>query len=226
MKLEHAVHPNEIRNMLNRAGFSEEHIKEGFDHIKKAYHDVHQDLVAQNGFLPPLSKVFHKERLDADHSVRVQKGLFSGRLRRKDFILGFLFFFGIGYVTLVAGAFAFALLAPGVYAAILDHASGSEGYVLIMAVPFVLAPITVMMLSLITRRLHNLELPGILSLLFLAFFIPPTTGNMFDFGHWALYTALAVLFVVLLAKKGDPKPNRHGALPESRGSFFKRIFNT
>lgn len=224
MKLEHAVHPHDIKSMLHRAGFSEEHIREGFESIKRSYREVHQDIVAHNGFLPPLSKVLHLDRYHDSAIGKIQHGLFSGRLRRKDFILGFLFFFGIGYVVLSLGSLLLSLSTPGFYKSMMKFISRDEEGIFIMAIPFVLAPVTVMMLSLITRRLHNLELPGVLSLLFLAFFIPPA-GNMFDIGYWALYVALAILFVVLMTKKGNPKANKHGPLPSSKGSFFRRIFN-
>lgn len=242
MKLEHSVQPSDIKKMLLRAGFTEEIVSAAFEHVKRLHSDVHQDLAAANGFLPPLHKnskdkktvdgirreASAKESLNGERADRTDsrshKGLFKGRLRRKDFILGFLFFFGIGYVTLAMSAALLSALAPAIWNSILETVSKDTSGLFLVLIPFILAPITVMMLSLIHRRLHNIDLPGKLSLLFLVLFVIPT-NDMMTYGFWALYIALGILFVVLLLKKGSTEPNQYGPFPESRGSFFRRIFN-
>lgn len=159
----------------------------------------------------------------ADNHFKVHKGLFQGRLRRKDFILGFLFFFAVGYVVLTLSAVLISLVSPDMWKAVLALIAQDTNGALLLTVPVILAPITVMMLSLITRRLHNLELPGTLSWLFLVLFIPIDVRIFY--GMWFVYIALGILFALLLWKKGHPGENAHGPFPESKGSFFKRIFN-
>ncbi len=248
-KLEQAVHPDDIKRMLLRAGFSEEHIHDALTHVRRMHKDAHQDLVAANDFMPALSKAAGGPagRLDESSSGPAQggqdsgaghpfahsighstlaehKGLFAGRLRRKDFVLGFLFFFGVGYVILAFSALILAHLTPALWQAMLDTiAADSQGY-LLMVVPVLLAPITVISLSLICRRLHNLGLPGGLSFIFLALFVP-SFGQIYPIGLFALDFALLALFIVLLTVKGGTEPNRYGPLPGSKGSFFKRILN-
>lgn len=244
-KLEQSVHPIEIKQMLLRAGFEENYIDTAFKHVRELYTDIHQDLVAVHNFLPPLSK--HKKDstgmktgAQRHHSLNVfgrdvsklantgdgpaYKGLFAGRLRRKDFVIGFLFFFGVGYVTLAFSALILSQVAPGLWKVILDTIASDTNNYLLMLVPVLLAPITVISLSLIARRLHNLELPGGLAFFFLLWFIP-SFEQVNRFGFFVLEIALLALFVVLVTIKGNPAPNRYGPLPGSRGSFFKRIFN-
>lgn len=245
IKLEQSVHPRDIKQMLLRAGFSAEHIDIAFEHVRKIHDDIHQDLVAINNFLPPLSK--HRKDYEGSkvgtqrhHSLNifgrdmtkisntgdgpVHKGLFAGRLRRKDFVLGFLFFFGIGYVTLAFSGLLLAQVAPELWSFILSTIASDTNNYLLMLMPVVLAPITIISLSLIVRRLHNLDLPGGLALFFLLWFLP-SFGQVFHFGFLVIEIALLVLFIVLVTVKGNPAPNRYGPLPGSRGSFFKRIFN-
>ncbi len=158
-----------------------------------------------------------------DKHFKIHKGLFQGRLRRKDFTLGFLFFFAVGYVVLALSAVVISLVSPEIWNMILGIIEADQNGALLMTIPVILLPITIMMLSLITRRLHNLELPGTLSLLFLVLFIPIDV-RMF-YGMWFVYIALGILFMLLLSKKGHPDANQYGPLPESKGSFFRRIFN-
>ncbi len=244
-KLEQSVHPRDIKQMLLRAGFSAEHIDTAFEHARKMHQDIHQDLVAINKFLPPLSK--HRKDYEGSkvgaqrhHSLNtfgrdmskilntgdgpIHKGLFAGRLRRKDFVIGFLFFFGIGYVTLAFSALVLAQIAPELWALILSTIASDTNSYLLMLTPVILAPITIISLSLIVRRLHNLGLPGGLALFFLLWFLP-SFGQVFQFGFLAIEIALLILFIILVTVKGNPAPNKYGPLPGSRGSFFKRIFN-
>lgn len=167
-----------------------------------------------------VSEVIQKQ---TDRHFKIHKGLFQGRLRRKDFTLGFLFFFAVGYVVLALSAVVISLVSPKAWEMVLQIIEADQNGALLLTVPVILLPITIMMLSLITRRLHNLELPGTLSLLFLVLFIPIDVRIFY--GMWFVYTALGILFFLLLAKKGHPETNQYGPLPESKGSFFKRIFN-
>lgn len=236
-KLEQSVHPHEIKRMLLKAGFQDTHIEQAFSSVRKIFKDTHQDLVAIHDFLPPLSKKHHsggtihhvlnlfglKHGAHSEMNTE-QKGLFSGRLRRKDFVLGFLFFFGVGYITLAFSALFLSAVAPGVWQLILDTIATDQQNYLLMLVPVLLAPITIISLSLIVRRLHNLGLPGGLAFLFLLWFIP-AFSQVNTFGFIVLEVALLLLFIVLVTVKGNPAPNKYGPLPGSRGSFFRRILN-
>lgn len=243
LKLEHSTSPEHIRQMLQRAGFSDTDIEDGFNEVRKQHKNIHQDLVAQNDFLPPLVATDVSKQVNRSIQVNnlnsssksipargkysskgEHEGLFAGRLRRKDFILGFLFFFGVGYLSLVVGAVAISVLSPNLWDAITTAIESDQDGLFITTIPFILAPVTLMMMSMITRRLHNLELPGNLSWLFLVFFLP-TSFVVADPLILALYIATAILFVLMITKKGHPEPNIHGAHPESKGSFFRRIFN-
>ncbi len=150
--------------------------------------------------------------------------LFRGRLRRKDFILGFLFFFGIGYVILSFGAVFVSLLFPDLWESVLLTIQRDANGLFLLTIPIILAPVTVMMLSLIWRRFHNIGLPGGLSMLYLTWFVPSSGASALT-GMWALHAALIVMFIMLLTFKGSPEPNRYGPFPSSKGSFFRRIFN-
>ena len=247
MKMESSVKKEDIKKMLMRAGFPETHIDKAFDYVKKMHSSAHQDAAASNDFLPPLkkdgeryrtvsvsngtksstktsSKTDSKSEDVTPYPAQLQKGLFYGRLRRKDFVLGFLFFFAIGYVIFAFSAVFLSIVTPHLWNVILDTIDTDTNNSLIMLVPVLLAPITVMMLSLITRRLHNLGLSGGLSFLFLVWFLP-SFSQVFGIGFLALQIALLILFIVLITVKGNPAVNRFGPLPGSRGSFFKRILN-
>jgi uncharacterized membrane protein YhaH (DUF805 family) len=235
-KLESAINPHDIKKMLLRAGFPEDHIDKAFVYVKKTYKDTHQDIVAANGFLPPLSKdgklfggIFGNHTYGHAHgqgpSLSVdQKGLFMGRLRRKDFVIGFLFFFGIGYIIVAFAALILAHFTPNLWQYMLDTIANDPNNYLLMLIPVLLAPITIISLSLIVRRLHNLGLPGGLAFLFLMWFVP-SFEQIYPLGFFALEISLLILFIVLVTIKGNPAPNKYGPLPGSRGSFFKRILN-
>lgn len=243
-KLENSVHPHDIKQMLLRAGFANHHIEHAFKHVRKTFDDTHQDVAAINNFLPPLFKHKNDHATHADatdhmagmtaqssintsehpHGTIQHKGLFAGRLRRKDFVMGFLFFFGIGYITIAFSAILLSQMAPGVWQYMLDTIADDSNNFLLMIVPVVLAPITIISLSMIARRLHNLGLPGGLSFLFLMWFVP-AFSQVSEFGFAAFELALFILFIVLVVVKGSPEPNKYGPWPESRGSFFRRILN-
>lgn len=234
-KLESDISPTHIKRMLAHAGVKESDVEEAFAHIKSKFSDSHRHEVARNDFLPPLKKnheahdeengLNHQHHQDHQgHHDPKQKGLFKGRLRRKDFILGFIFFFAIGYTLLAFGVALLSIFYPTVWAQINNALIQDDNGMFLIFIPVILAPITIMMLSLITRRLHNLGMSGSLSILFLSVFVLPAVAIPV-FGKTAIFIALAVLFIILITKKGSTAPNMYGALPPSRGSFFKRIFN-
>lgn len=236
-KLEAGSTIEHIEKILVDAGFSTSEIVEAIKVATKQDKDAHRRKVEQNDFLPPLKKVAQREvqnsplKVDLNpveeviHAVDAEikhKGLFRGRLRRKDFIMGTLFFFGLGYIYMTIAVTLMQSLLPGVWDKIITFIENDSYGVWLIFIPFIFAPITIVMLSLITRRLHNIGLPGWFSLLYLLAFISPF-GDLGSYSLLGLHIALFVLFIVLLTKKGDPQINRHGALPESEGSIFAKI---
>lgn len=156
------------------------------------------------------------------HEEITHKGLFVGRLRRKDFIIGILFFFGLAFIYFTALIYLLQTLSPKVWQSILYISINDPYSTWLIFMPFVFAPITIIIISLITRRLHNLELPGFIAWFYLVLFIVPPEGVVRNI-IIALDIALLVLFIVMLSKKGHPAQNKHGKLPHSHGSFFHRI---
>lgn len=229
------THRDEHRDEIARNGFLPplkkkekrlEHITAAHDksvHITKTSSAINIHLSPKPSANGHTEDIRHVE-ISNQETAGDHRGLFKGRLRRKDFILGFMFFFGIGYVTLAFAGILLSLLAPHLWSVIVQTmVADPEGYLLLL-IPVILFPVTIMMLSLITRRLHNLGLPGGLSLFFLALFIPPVSP-ITPIESGLIYTVLAVLFIVLLTVKGSPQENQFGPFPGSRGSFFRRIFN-
>lgn len=235
-KLEAGNSPHEIEEMLIRAGLEHGTVVEAVAYAVKRDSFGHQRTAEQNDFLPPLSKGNQSARYlqgtqqaigSIANVISAQidhKGLFSGRLRRKDFIIGMLFFFGIGVIIANVATAWLQFFAPG-FASAAEQiiVSDTSGFWL-MAVPFAFAPITLMMLSLITRRLHNLGLPGWMSFLYLFAFVSPFGPLGAGYAVLGLHIILFVLFVVMITVKGHPGPNKHGNHPPSSGSIFKRVF--
>ncbi len=223
-KLDHKVDHESIRHTLIRAGFSEESINEAFEHIRRTDPEREQKVAEENDFLPPLHKGEHKVYEETVLIGREQKGLFKGRLIRRDFILGFLFFFGLGYIALATAGVLISTFYPEASAALLAAAEADEQGLFLFVIPLLLLPVSIMLFSLIVRRLHNLGMPGGLALVFFGLLIYPV-GPLNFYGLWILHAAIVALFIVLLAKKGDAAPNRYGKRPSPKGSFFRRIFN-
>ncbi len=217
-----------IKDMLIRAGLDEEEVQRAIHHAAERDTTRHQREAEMNDFLPPLKKTDSKIGGMADSIVKVvsaelgHKGLFRGRLRRKDFIIGILFFFGLGFilanVALSWIQFFAPLFAERMMNLILLDSTGAW----LLFVPFVFAPITLIILSLITRRLHNLGFPGWMSLLFLVAFVSPF-GAIGGYLLLGFHFMLLTLFIVLMTVKGHPEPNKHGELPPSSGSIFGRV---
>lgn len=231
-KLELNTPEKAIHDMLVRAGLDEHAVRHALTYAVREDKTAHQRKVAENDFLPPLKKNNHTvgitmDNLDNKISQVVtaavhHRGLFSGRLRRKDFIIGTLFFFGLGFIFFTILITWIEHLFP-VFWSDLQFVIDQDSYgALLIFIPFVFAPITVMMLSLITRRLHNLGLPGWISLCYLLAFVSPFG----DFGGPTLlgmHVALLTLFIVMISKKGHPATNKHGEHPPSVGSIFARV---
>ncbi len=238
-RLEHGSKPAEIEGMLKRAGFSHEEIKEAVEFAVAHDTTAHQRKVAEYDFLPPLSKtggrpltaqdqggqhVSYDEKMSQVVSAAIHhRGLFSGRLRRKDFIMGFLFFFGLAFVFLTIAVTWIQSLAPGFWNEIQLVIEKDVFGAWLIFIPFIFAPVTVMLLSLISRRLHNLELPGWIAIMYLLVFVTPF-GKLTSFSLFAMHGVLMTLFIILMSKKGHPLPNKHGPHPRSEGSIFAKVF--
>lgn len=238
---------NEVRAMLGRAGLDAEVIDQAVDYIVKGDGLGHQREIADNDFLPPLRKsdrsnVFNvaaesdsdkreltgsEEFIESDVARVVKRemhrqSLFTGRLRRKDFIIGILFFFGMGFVLASVALTWLQFLTPS-FVAEMSGLIAMDAYgIWLLCIPFIFAPLTVMILSLLVRRLHNLGLPGWIAFLYLFAFLSPF-GKFSSAPLWVMHGILLMLFIVMLCVKGRPAPNKHGMHPESHGSIFKRI---
>ena len=250
-KLERAHTLGEIRAMLEEAGFSKAEIDSNFDNIKKTHRTLHQDIVASNKFLPPLRKggAEKKESLfkktvnrksevtgaskSATKNMKLESevlssfahiGLFAGRLRRKDFIVSILFLFSLFFsIVIVVSSFVDALF-PDSWIIIKDAFMNDPNGIIFLYTPIILAPFTLIFLSLVTRRLHDLDLPGIISFLYLAVFIYPFSEYVSK-GMIIFDVTLFILFVCLLTEKGENESNRYGRSPAPHGSTFKKILN-
>lgn len=245
-KLEMKISYEEIKKSLSGAGFTEDEIDQSFKEVNRVYKDTHQDLVAANDFLPPLQKKPIARSLRAGHIVlkEVQKKkiiedsprpsyirrilhgtIFEGRLGRRDFMLGFLFFFGLSVVVISFLVTILSLIDDALVEKIyLFIQNDSDGTFLIL-LPIILTPLTLMILSLGARRLHDIDLPGTFSLVFLAYFIP--SSDLFHpFTVVGLYIMATILFIVLLTRRGISHRSVYGNVPQTKGSFFARIFKT
>jgi uncharacterized membrane protein YhaH (DUF805 family) len=221
-KLEAGMPLKDIKDSLISAGFSEKQIKEGIVTVKKVFKDTHQDIVASNNFLPPLNK---KKQIAAPTFIHsVEAHLFSGRIKRRDFIIGFLFFFGLAVVLSAIAATIMQHLWPDVYQSILEIGQDTTDPRWIIFIPLLLAPITIMVLSLAARRLHDIDLPGQLSLVLLGYFLP-SSDIIHPASSLGLYFVASILFIILLTKSGVNHTNAHGKVLDHKGSLFARIFN-
>jgi uncharacterized membrane protein YhaH (DUF805 family) len=229
-KLESGNDPAHIEDMLLRAGLDRHIVHEAIGHAVR--HDTlgHQRRVEQNDFLPPLRKDYRDTGAAsiAGSIARVigdqieHRGLFSGRLRRKDFVIGILFFFGFGFILANIALSWTQFFAPEFAHSVAKFILADEYGIWLMFIPFIFAPITIMVLSLMTRRLHNLGFPGWVSLFYLVAFISPF-GALGGYLLLGFHVMLLILFIVMMTVKGHPSPNRHGVLPPSTGSIFKRV---
>ncbi len=192
-------------------GSPEIYIKDPNGHASKVYQTLNK----------PIEPIELQVEEVISEEIR-HRGLFKGRLRRKEFIIGFLFFFGLGFLFFTAVVYLLQIMSPAVWKDIADFVEWDSKGVWYIFMPFIFAPITIIMASLITRRLHNLELPGFIAWFYLLIFITPPTG-LIGYVFMAMDLALLILFIVLLTKKGHPAPNKHGALPGSHGSIFAKI---
>lgn len=219
-KLDKAHTFDEIRLMLENAGFSKIEIDKNFNNIKKIHKTLHQDIAASNNYLPHLNKKIHKDNFDNSKNI----GLFAGRVRRKDFIVSILFIFSLFFSTAIIVASFIEAVLPDSWALIKDMFADDKNGVIFLSIPLLIAPFLLAFLSLVTRRLHDLNLPGALSFLYLCVFIYPFSSYASRF-LILLDILLFILFVILLAKKGSDEHNKHGKLPVPHGSTFTKILN-
>ncbi|MES3006001.1 MAG: DUF805 domain-containing protein [Patescibacteria group bacterium] len=229
-KLENSVPLREITEMLLRAGFSEKQIKEAVREVYNKFPDTHQDVVASNSFLPPLIEKVKIEEIRRTPTTTMypsveKKGLFSGRLRRRDFILGFLLFFAEGMILLSVIMEILNFIIPEFSSFTREIILPEHNGIWLLLIPLILSPISIILLSLIARRLHDLSLPGGIAFAFLVFFVNPMNGVISMYGVVALQVMMAIIFVMLLAVKGDTKNNKHGTPPPIKGPSFARIIN-
>lgn len=243
-KLEKSHTIDEIRVILENAGFSKVEIEKGIHEVKKTHKTFHQDVAASNNFFPLLKKRTLEEvqkpykKVDTERSpVKVSKGrgmdpiapsrrlgLFAGRIRRKDFIVAILFLFSLFFsVVIIVASFIDALF-PESWKLIGDMFANDPNGALFLYIPVLFAPFTLFFLALATKRLHDLDLPGILSFLFLGVFIYPFSEYVSS-GVVIFDVVLFILFVFLMSKRGEPVENRYGTSPASHGSLFKKILN-
>ncbi len=221
-KLEQAVPLDTIRAALRTAGFTDDQIEEGFVSVKKSHKRTHQDIVAAHNFLPPLKKHKLLGKQGFIHSVEMH--LFSGRLRRRDFIMGFLFFFGLAVVLPTFALTIISFFIPSIFSDVVNFVTDPATTGWIVLVPIVLAPISCMLLSIATRRLHDIGLPGALSMVFLGYFLPPS--HIFPpLSIGAFYITASLLLLLLITKRGVNHTNEHGEVLGLSGSIFARIFN-
>lgn len=242
-KLESGVPLPEVTDMLLRAGFNDREVREAIRGVKRKFKDVHQDIVAANGFLPPLRE---KTSTRKTESIRARPSkeivlskkvkhtgahkhkhlaLFKGRLRRRDFIYVFLFYFGLAVVLLSAVFNILAVALPRLAAVVNRLMDNSESGLVLLLIPAIMAPITFILISVIGRRLHDLGLPAWISFGYLVFFINPMGDIFSTIGIIALQAVLAVIFIILVAHRGDMGENKYGSKPSMRGSLFSRVFN-
>jgi uncharacterized membrane protein YhaH (DUF805 family) len=223
-KLEKSHTIDEIRVILENAGFSKAEIEKGIHNVKRTHKTFHQDVAASNNFFPLLKKkVGDRVKIKFPDPV-VRLGLFAGRLRRKDFIVAILFLFSLFFSAVIVAASFIDALFPESWELIGGMFANDPNGALFLYIPILFAPFTLFFLAMVTKRLHDLDLPGILSFLFLGVFIYPfseyTSSGVIIFD-----TALFILFVFLMSKRGEPVENRYGTSPASHGSLFKKILN-
>jgi uncharacterized membrane protein YhaH (DUF805 family) len=230
-KMEKAHTFDEICVMLKKAGISSAEIDRGIRNVKKTHKTLHQDIAASNKFFPALNKTLNKkikktelefERLDVNTVSHI--GLFAGRMRRKDFTVSILFLFSLFFsVVIIVSSFVKSLY-PESWGVIEQWLSNDTNGILYMYIPILFAPFTLIFLSLMTRRLHDLSMPGILSFLYLGVFIYPFSEYASS-GIIVFDVALFILFIFLLSKRGEPVTNIYGKSPVSHGSTFTKMLN-
>lgn len=221
-KLEAAIPLDHIVISLKEAGFSESQIQEGIRCVHTQYRDTHQDIVASNNFLPPLKKDHLISKPTLIHAIEAH--LFAGRLRRRDFIVGFLFMFGLGIVLVTLIANFLTIFFPQISETLRHIVTDSDSSAWLVLVPVLFAPITCMILSLAARRLHDIDLPGALSLVLLGYFVPPS-DIIHEVSILGLYIMATLLFIIMITKRGVSHPNKYGNVRDFKGSLFDRMFN-
>ncbi len=250
-KLEKAHTVDEIRVILVGAGFSKAEIEKGLRNVKETHKTLHQDVAASNNFFPLLKKSHNKESFKINKKVNNKEnskdskqssvtsvlysaeesfdhlkhiGLFAGRIRRKDFIVSILFLFSLFFSIVIIVASFIDALYPESWKLIGKMFANDPNGALFLYIPVLFAPFSLIFLSLVTRRLHDLDLPGILSFFYLGVFVYPFSEYASK-GIIVFDIILFILFLFLLSKHGIPETNRYGKSPVSHGSTFTKILN-
>lgn len=224
-RLENNISMTNIESMLYKAGFQKEVIEMAIKEVHRVFPDTHQDVAASNNFLPILlSKRGVGLNSDFGSDTLHNRTIFSGRLHRGDFTLGFLFFFSVGILILLFLLTSMQIAYPSLFAFVVEQSSKQVDGLGLFLVPLALAPVTVMILSVISRRLHDIGMPDIFALGFLSFFIVPSGVGSISNAILGIQIVWAFLFTVLLIKGGDKGPNKYGSRRTRKGSFFGRLF--
>jgi len=226
-KLEKANTIDEINVSLKSAGFSDSEIEEGISNTKKTHRTLHQDVAAANNFLPTLNKnkgVVKNKKSPSAEDQHAHLGLFAGRLNKKDFTISVLFLFSLFFSVLIIVASFIQAMSPEAWGLLGQLVASDTNNILLLYMPIMFAPFTLIFLSLITRRLHDLELPGIISFLYLGMFVFPSSEYA-PIGMFLYDTALFILFIFLMFDSGMSKPNKYGKISVAHGSTFKKILN-
>lgn len=212
-----------IRAALRVAGISEQVITDGFSFVRQKYPDIHQDVVASNNFLPPLRKKvtsFDVRGID-DHEVDTKEGFFAGRLRRRDFILGLILVSGLAIIFITAVSSFLQIASMDAYkralSMVVDPTYRDAALLALVLLPFIIK-----MFDLVIRRLHDIGVMGLPSVVLLA-----PGALMFDVGMRAteIIVVVSVLFLLfLLLKRGTQGANKFGEHYPYHGGFLQRIF--
>jgi uncharacterized membrane protein YhaH (DUF805 family) len=155
----------------------------------------------------------------------IRKGLFSGRIGRRDFILFFFLCLGEAAVVLAIILGLFSSIFPQFSAFINDATSLRYHGVWLLYLPVILNPFTIILVSLITRRLHDISLPGGIAIGFFIFFVDPMNGITSVYGIITLQVMMGIIFIMLLTVKGTLKENKFGAPARTKTPFLERLFN-
>lgn len=154
-----------------------------------------------------------------------KKTLFSGRLSRVDFILFFLIFVAEAALVLAVILGAMSLFVSSFNSFIVEILSPKQHGLWLLLIPIILSPFIVMLMSFISRRLHDIGLSGYISLGFLVFFIDPKNGYLSYWGILALQIMMVIIFLMLVGMKGSRRENQYGSAPLKSSLFLERVFN-
>ncbi len=215
-----------IRAALHVAGIDDQLITDGFSYVRKQYPDIHQDLAASNNFLPMLKKkvssVDVRSLTAAMDDVDIKEGFFAGRLRRRDFILGLVLVPGLAITFLALMTSFLQIVSPDAYRRAMQMFSDPT-YKDALLIFFLLLPFIIKMFDLTIRRLHDVGVIGISSVVLIS-----PVALMFDIPAIAFNLIVGInacFFFFLLLKKGTQGANKYGEHYPYHGGFLRRIFH-